>query len=105
MTERIDHAAEARMHIDWAHEHQEHEGITERTVTDTALLAQAEATLALVEQQRIQNLIALQTPYKLPNSAEVSTSVYDIEMNDGLLTRCTLKPHIAAALGIEEVQS
>ncbi|MAM53395.1 hypothetical protein [Microbacterium sp. UBA3394] len=59
MSGRIDHAAEARQHIEWAHERQSEEGITDRSVTDTALIAQAEATLALAEQQRIANVIAL----------------------------------------------
>lgn len=57
--ERIDHAAEARKHIDWAHTQQEQDGEFEFSVRDNALIAQAEATLALVEQQRIANLIAL----------------------------------------------
>ena len=48
MTDRIDHAAEARKHIDWAHEEQSVEGSWEYSVRDYALIAQAEATLALV---------------------------------------------------------
>lgn len=59
MTERIDHAAEARQHIDWAHEQQEHEGDMGNVPRDNALIAQSHATLALVEQQRIANRIAL----------------------------------------------
>ena len=51
MSERIDHAAEARERIDAAARHP--------GAVSTAILAQAEATLALVEQQRIANLIAL----------------------------------------------
>ena len=59
MTERIDHAAEAVKHIEWAHDQQGTDGEFEFTVRDNALIAQAEATLALVEQQRIANIIAL----------------------------------------------
>lgn len=58
MTDRIDHAAEARKHIDWAHEQQEREGDTGNVPRDDALLAQVHATLALVEQQRIANILA-----------------------------------------------
>ena len=47
MSERIDHAAEAREWIDAAARHP--------GAISTAILAQAEATLALVEQQRIAN--------------------------------------------------
>ena len=47
MSERIDHAAEAREWIDAAARHP--------GAVSTAILAQAEATLALVEQQRIAN--------------------------------------------------
>lgn len=109
MTERIDHAAEARMHIEWAHEHQEHEGITERTVTDTALLAQAEATLALVEQQRIANLVAL-SRIECENEStptDAFDAIYDCEETNGWNAgvKMRTRPEIAAALGIEEVQS
>jgi len=51
MSERIDHEAEAREWIDAAARHP--------GAVSTAILAQAEATLALVEQQRIANAIAL----------------------------------------------
>ncbi len=58
MGERIDHAAEAVKHIEWAHDQQGTDGEFDFTVRDNALIAQAEATLALVEQQRVANLIA-----------------------------------------------
>lgn len=51
MSERIDHAKEAREWIDAVSNHPEE--------TPGAILAQAEATLALAEQQLIANLIAL----------------------------------------------
>lgn len=59
MTDRIDHAHEAVTHIKWAHEIQERQGELDDTVRDDALIAQAYATLALAEQQRIANLIAV----------------------------------------------
>jgi len=55
---RVDHGAEALRHIRWAHEQQESEGDLGTVVRDDALIAQAHATLALVEQQRIANQIA-----------------------------------------------
>lgn len=58
MTERIDHVGQARQHIDWAHGQQSMEGDMGNVPRDNALLAQAEATLALVEQQRIANILA-----------------------------------------------
>lgn len=58
MIEQIDHVAEATQHIAWAHEQQEREGDMGNVPRDDALLAQVHATLALVEQQRIANLIA-----------------------------------------------
>lgn len=58
MTTRTDHAAEAQKHIDAAHTQQADHGEYEFSVRDNALIANAEATLALVEQQRIANIIA-----------------------------------------------
>lgn len=75
MSARIDHAAEARKHIEWAHEQQSAEGDTGNVVRDDALLAQAEATLALVEQQRIANLIAWTTGAGYSPSPEVTAEI------------------------------
>lgn len=61
MAERIDHAAEARKHIEWAHEQQSEDGRFDESVQHNATLAVAEAVLALVEQQRIANRITLGT--------------------------------------------
>lgn len=56
MTNRIDHAAEAEKHREYA----ESPGPGDPTLaTNWLLSAQVHATLALVEQQRIANLIAL----------------------------------------------
>ena len=89
MSERIDHAAEAREWIDAAARHP--------GATSTAILAQAEATLALVEQQRIANLIALGQfrvgPNELPPFRHLvmrPVNEYDVEPTTD----------IAAALGI-----
>ena len=72
---RIDHVAEARKHIDWAHEQQEREGDMGNVVRDDALLAQAEATLALVEQQRTANLIAWTVGSGYTPSPEVAAEI------------------------------
>jgi len=54
---RIDHAAEARKHLGWVGEFDE--GDSQDWPLVNATVAQVHATLALVEQQRIANLIAL----------------------------------------------
>ena len=59
MAERIDHAANARRNIDGLHDYQAEEGMTDESMLTVAIEAQVHATLALVEQQRIANLIAL----------------------------------------------
>ena len=88
MSERIDHAAEAREWIDAAAGHP--------GAVSTAILAQAEATLALVEQQRIANLIALsQVQDGLGTSAYSALAVMSPDRR-----RTILDPNIAAALGI-----
>ena len=89
MSERIDHAAEAREWIDAAARHP--------GAISTAILAQAEAMLALVEQQRIANLIALVAadPDGLGRSAYSALAVMSSDRQ-----RTILDPDIAAALGI-----
>lgn len=86
MSGRVDHMAEARKHIEWAHEQQSEEGKFEFTVRDNALIAQAEATLALVEQQRIANLVTLW--------------VHDVVLIDDLLLD-VVGDEIREALGLE----
>ena len=89
MSERIDHAAEAREWIDAAARHP--------GATSTAILAQAEATLALVEQQRIANLIALAAmdPDCLGQSAYIALAAMSPDRR-----RTVLASDIAATLGI-----
>lgn len=91
MADRIDHAAESRKHIGWTHDWQEREGDTEEAGLATAVLAQAHATLALVEQQRLANRIAL------------SSLTYEIEDAHDAIGQRALRqlPDIAAALGVE----
>ena len=85
MSERIDHAAEAREWIDAAARHP--------GAISTAILAQAEATLALVEQQRISNLIALGQfrvgPDELPPFRHLvmrAANAYDVEPTTDIAT-------------------
>ena len=94
MSDRIDHAAEARKHIDWAHEQQEQEGDTGNVVRDDALIAQAEATLALVEQQRIANLIALSA-----NAARMVAEGSGL-VSDYLALHSKIDPLIRRGLGL-----
>ena len=98
MTDRIDHAAEARKHIDWAHEQQSVDGCWEDSVRDYALIAQAEATLALVEQQRIANLIALAKETFAAHEASEALGTFATAKHG---EQIGLRPDIAAALGIE----
>lgn len=90
----IDHAAEARKHIDWAHEIQGEEGQTDRTVTDDALIAQVHATLALAEQARIANLIELAN-----NAARMATEGKS-DMADYLDLFRKVNPAIMEGLGL-----
>ncbi|RLP68374.1 hypothetical protein D9V30_10315 [Mycetocola reblochoni] len=59
MTENITPQAEVDGLLEAVHDWQAHEGITDATMLASVGEAQAIATLALVEQQRIANLIAL----------------------------------------------
>ena len=84
-----DHYAEARRRLRGLNEYQEAEGLNDFTILSVALEAQVEATLALAEQQRIGNLIALNEQWEkseYPNFDAVSPM---------------LRPEIARALRIE----
>lgn len=65
MTERIDHAAEARRKMRVTAELLMHEGDELHAIGNT-LEAQVHATLALVEQQRIANLITVADLWTTP---------------------------------------
>ena len=84
MSDRIDHAAVARKYITAALG-----AVTADPAGIVALLAQAEATLALVEQQRIANLIALGLARE-GNGWRTAGPEW-----------MRVRPDIAAALGIE----
>lgn len=102
MSERIDHAAEAQRCIEWSRDWQLEEGCTETTGITYAILAQAEATLALVEQQRIANLIALaESGRTTVNGARAALSgLYDGAVEDGS-ANMHIRADVAVALGIE----
>lgn len=81
MTERIDHTSWACEFIRAA-ENLFDDDVTINareapTVAENIALAQVHATLALVEQQRIANLIALAHPIKLPSGGEVTHMLHD----------------------------
>ena len=97
MSERIDHAAKARYWLP-----QKGDGITPNHVA----VAQVHATLALVEQQRIANLIAL-ADLKEPGAktqvvadARKSLTVYRTHDNALLGGWYEFHPEIARLLGI-----
>lgn len=111
MPNRIDHAAEARGWLDYSANN--NPDVDHRAI-HAALLAQAEATLALVEQQRIANLIALAKLAGRDEDVheEVAAAAYGalnalIRYQDvpnghaGPDEVAALRPDIAAALGIE----
>lgn len=76
MTERIDHTAAAREALAAAQMNPADADV----ITDPWLLAaQVHATLALIEQQRIANIIELSHPRRLQNGGEASYMLYDPE--------------------------
>ncbi|WP_449281231.1 hypothetical protein [Leucobacter sp.] len=104
-TERTDHAAEALRVL------QLPTSIEDATEANALAYAQVHATLALVEQQRIQNLIALCGSEVEVNMLGRSVSFLALGVQEKVGTpengfiRRHLNPDIGAALGIEEVQS
>ena len=99
MSERIDHAARARIERDALNDVLADEGITDASIVATAILVQVHATLALAEQQRIANLIALWSI----NDTSFSTAAFDAlgSVPTTWNGRAELHPHIKEALGIE----
>lgn len=80
--------SEQTKHVDWAREHIRAaenafdgdvtiEPRDEPTVAENIALAQVHATLALVEQQRIANRIALAQPISLPSGSKVWHLLHD----------------------------
>ena len=106
MTERIDHADEATQGIMVASLRVSEDFSTQTGEHKADILAEAQvhATLALVEQQRIANVIALakfaieQYGTYVPTGANLPALFLPPETDQG---NVRLNPDIAAALGIE----
>ena len=97
MSERIDHAGKARQILA-----EIPEGATEAGTMAWCAEAQVHATLAVAEQLRIANLIALATPQPgIGTGGEVSLPSW-IPATDGKIAYMRLRPEIADALGMEE---
>lgn len=97
MSERIDHVFMADGYLDQAGESI---GLDEFAYADIQVkAAQVHATLALVEQQRIANLIALWSVNDTSFSAAAFDSLGSVPAEWG--GRAELYPHIKEALGIE----
>ena len=95
MSDRIDHAAEAVALLNLAAATQ-HQG----DPTHLIAAAQVHATLALVEQQRIANLVALtKNTFAAHEAREALSTLTTAKLGEQI----GLRPDIAAALGIEAV--
>ena len=94
-----DHAAEARRHTAWTHDWQAEEGNTPETGMATALLAQAEATLAVAEQLRIANLLSIAHGDPEGSTSRSARDMAYIRLHNGDLPEL-LADDVAAALGI-----
>lgn len=99
MSERIDHAGKARQILA-----EIPEGATEAGTMAWCAEAQVHATLAVAEQLRIANLIALATPQPgIGTGGEVSLPSWMPEAG-GKIAYMRLRPEIADALGMEETK-
>lgn len=105
---RIDHVAEANIWIKNAIEAQaSRTPNNEQLATAYGAMAQATATLALVEQQRIANLIALAKTaqeYYGPYAGEAGFAGTLFDNPKTELGNMRLKQNIAAALGLTAEQ-
>lgn len=98
MSDRIDHAAEAVGLLALAVTAQ-HQGDPRHLIA----AAQAYAALALVEQQRIANLIALASSTdSIAARAQAEITLFE-RVTRGSYLALLLRPDIAAALGIKAV--
>ena len=89
------------MHIAWVHEWQEEEGSTDATNLASALIAQAEATLAVAEQLRVANILALDAPRHMLTPTGESKCI----MATWVPKECggaTLRPEVKDSLRIGE---
>ena len=104
MTDRIDHAAEAVALLNLAAAAQ-HQGDPRHLIA----AAQVHATLALTEQQRVGNLIALAGPRnpilrdQVAEDAAEALATFHEHADLALSGWHEVRPEIAAALGIEAV--
>ena len=93
MTERTNFVKKALRNIEGLHDYQSEAGMSDESMLTVAIEAQTLATLALVEQQRIANLIALaglEMNGPLRHLAIQPDGPYSIDVKDD----------IAAALGL-----
>lgn len=100
MSQRIDHVAEAKAHLDEVADYPPDSAAWAGVRTQCA---QAHATLALAEQQRIANLIALaESGRTTVNGARAALAgLYDGSAEEGS-AYMALRPDIAAALGVDQ---
>lgn len=104
---RFDHATEARALLIQGDAFTSSDMVlqTGEAKADVIALAQVHATLALVEQQRIANLVALSQAEDGNGwaSEQAIAAVFREHWNDETgQGHCTIAPDIAAALGIED---
>lgn len=100
MADRVDHAAKA---VEFGNLATDAWNTNKREYASALLAsAQAHATLALVEQQRIANLIALsESDRATVNGARSALGALYFAGAEGGSASMTILPNIAAALGIE----
>lgn len=97
MTKRVDQAARAYGVLRWVSS----TSMTSAEATASVMAAQTHATLALVEQQRIANLIALAKVAGRDEDVHEAVAEAAYGALDTLVNTMALHPDIAAALGIE----
>ena len=115
MTDRIDHAAEARKILHEA-THDEHGAVPEELLDDEEKRnlslwwqeAQVHAMLAVADQARVANIISLarvESENTMTPTDALDTIYTRTEWTPDEGVKLHTRPEIAAALGIEEVQS
>lgn len=92
------HKSLAKFHLDRSRQKREVQGWREAEVH--ALTAQAEAMLALAEQQRISNVIALSVALTRGARVDLGLGVSDHPITDTPVW--VIAPDVADALGIDE---
>ena len=115
MSDRINHAANSRRAIDTVRDWQDHEGETDATMLAEVGIAQAEATLALAEQQQIANLIALsRETFAAPDALDALETILELHSHEvydshrrmcsacGGTVPCATRRIIENKLGVQE---